>query len=226
VIIRTVQGPESLLRGRRPRGRGLGTQAPRDRRQLVEPLGRWHGGQSAVSPAPPEDREDLAAAPSRRGREDRAGAVAVVALADWLCFWPLAPARVEPGDAVGRKRPIGREVDHIVEVDLDLPDRPWESPRWRDARFGGVPVPLGPDRRLRVAEVDRADDAPALPSAIGGLIGPEERLRVDACDPEPGAADVDATRRRLLPRARRLPNSIAQANDSFSSSATTFETSR
>ncbi len=50
--------------------------------------------------------------------------------------------------------------------------------------------------------------------------GLAQGLGVDPGDPEPGALDVDAGRRRLV------PHPIAQANDSFSSSATTFETSR
>ena len=112
------------------------------------------------------------------------------------------------------------EIHDVLEIDLDPPDRARKAPRGRDAGLGGVAVPLRPDGRLRVAEVDRADDVAALPAAVRRLLGPEERLRANAGDPEPGALDVDPLRRRLL------PDPAAQENDSFSSSATIFETSR
>jgi hypothetical protein len=83
------------------RDSSLGSEASWDGRQLVEALGRRRCGEAAVSPAPPEDREDLAAASRRRRRKDRAGALAEATLADRLGLRPLAPARVEPGDAMG-----------------------------------------------------------------------------------------------------------------------------
>jgi hypothetical protein len=168
-----------------------------------------------VSPAPSEDGKHPAAAPGRRGSENRPGAVAKVALADRLSLRPLAASRIEAFDPVRGEGPFNGQVDDIVDVDVDPPDRPRESSRRWDARLGCVAIPLGPHGRLRVAEIDRADDAPALPPPVGGLIGPEEWLGVDAGDAEPGALDVDPRR-----------DGIVQENDSFSSSATTFDTSR
>jgi hypothetical protein len=193
----------------------LRPQASWDGRQPVETL-RWRCcGQASMAPAPSEDGEDLAAAPRGRGREDPAGTVAVAGLADRLRLRPLASARIEPLEPMRGEGAVGGEVDDVAEVDLHAPDGAREPSRGRDARLGRVPVPLCPDGRFRVAEVDRADDAAALPPTVGRLVGPEEGLGVDPGDPEPGPLDADARR-----------DVRAQANDSFSSSATTFETSR
>jgi len=165
--------------------------------------------------AAPEHREDAAATASRRGREECPRPVPEGALADRLRHGPLASRRIEALDAVRREGALHGEIDDIVQVDLDPPDRPREPPRRRDACLGGVAIPLGPDRGLGVAQVDRADDAPALPATIGGLIGPDEWLGAGSRDTEPGPLDVDARRRKL-----------AQEKLSFSSSATSFDTSR
>ena len=162
-----------------------------------------------------EDREHTAATARRRGREECPRTVPEVTLADRLRHGPLASRGIEALDAVCREGALRGEVDNVVQVDFDPPDRPWEPPRRRDASLGGVAIPLRPDRGLGVAQVDRAHDAPALPATVGGLIGPDEWLGAGSRDTKPGALDVDAWRRKL-----------AQEKLSFSSSATSFDTSR
>ena len=181
---------------------------------------------AAHGPAAPEDCEHAPAGPRGRGSEDRARPVAVVGVADGLRLGPLAARRVEPLDPVRGEDAVGRQVGDVLEVHLDPPDRPRQPATGRHARLGGVPEPLGPDRRLVVAEIDRAHDRAALPPAIGWLVGPEERVAAGAGDPEPGAPDRDPRRRQLDRRSAPPRHSSAQENESLSSSATSFETSR
>ena len=202
----------------------LGPQPSRDRRQPVEALRRRHGGETSMAPA-------LAGRPPAPGRhaeplgsEDRPRAIAEVGLADRLRLRPLAPRRVEARRCRRRRARPRRSGRRRHRCRPRSARSTVASAARRDGRLGRVAIPLGPHGRLGVAEVDRANDAPALPAAIGGLIGPEERLRIDSGQAPPRALDVDPRSRQLDRRAAR--RRIAQENDSFSSSATSFETSR
>ena len=147
-------------------------------------------------------------------------------MADRLGLRPLAPRRVEPLDPVRREDTVGRQVGDVLQVHVDPPDRSGKPAAGRNAGLGGVPEPLRPDRGLVVAEVDRAHDGAALPSAVGRLVRPEEGIAARARDPEPGPSNRDPRRRQLDRRGASSRHSSAQANESLSSSATSFETSR
>lgn len=60
---------------------------------------------------------------------------------------------------------------------------------WRQPGLGEPPIPLGPDGRLAVAEVERFDDSPALPSVVGGVWWLVEDVAAAGDVPEPRPGD-------------------------------------
>jgi hypothetical protein len=59
---------------------------------------------------------------------------------------------------------------------------------WRQPGLGEPPIPLGPDGRLAVAEVERLDDSPALPAVVGGFwrLVKDVATAGDVPEPRPG----------------------------------------
>ena len=175
------------------------------RRHRPQTWDRWQG---------PEDGEDLPALVSSRGREQPTVTGAVVRLPNWLRPWPLATGRPKLIDPVRRKDARSRKIRDVLNVRRDLPRFSRHPIRGRDAQLRSVAVPLGPSGGLSVGQVVGADNRPSLPAAVVGVRRPEERIVARAIDPPPDAAD-------------RNPGGgqAAQEKESFSSSATSFETS-
>jgi len=138
-------------------------------------------------------------------------------LANGLCTRPLTTAGGEDLDSAFGEGAGGGEVGNVLEVHVESPQVPGHSVLGRHAKLRAVSIPLGPRGVGRVSEVQRADNLAALPSAIGRLINPPNRVAAGVIDTPPGASDAD--RWKLPGRGAR-----AQEKESFSSSATSRET--
>jgi hypothetical protein len=101
------------------------------------------------------------------GREETQPALPPELFADLLVWWPRLASRAENWEAHPRQTLCGCEVGDL-EPRLDRP--PPEVPRHllvrRDACFGEMAIPLGPDRGLVAGEVQRLNGRATLPAAV------------------------------------------------------------
>jgi hypothetical protein len=115
--------------------------------------------------------------PGGTGREETQPARSPELFANLLVWWPRLASGAGNYQAHPLQALCGSEVSDL-EPRLDGP--PPQVPRhllgrW-NARFGEMPVPLGPDRGLVAGEVQRLDARPMLPATVGGRDASRERV--------------------------------------------------
>lgn len=151
---------------------------------------------------------------SRRGCQESAPPVGEIRLAHWLGQWPLPARRTKLRDAVPIEYARFREVGDVGDVHGNSPGIARHPTGRRCPLLGRMAVPLGPGRLLSVRQIEATDDGAGLPAAVGGVGRPEERIASASVDPPPDAVDGDPG-----------GGGSVQENESFSSSATSLETS-
>jgi hypothetical protein len=111
----------------------------------------------------------------------------------------LAGVRLDLGQAELLQSRAGAEVGDTVELDAVAPQVARHQPVGRDALLGERPVELGPGGAVAVGEIERPDDAGALPAAAGAGGRQPERVAAggDVAVPDPGDRDPARLARHL-----------------------------
>jgi len=106
------------------------------------------------------------------------------------------------------------EIGDVGHGDRDLPGITGHPAGRRRALLGGVPIPLRPGGGFAIGEIEAAHHCTGLPTAVGWVGRPVEGIAAGPIDPPPDPVDRDPG-----------GGQVAQENESFSSSATSLETS-
>lgn len=139
---------------------------------------------------------------------------APVGLANLLSVGPLSATRRQRLNSVRRQNAVRGQVGDVGQIHLESPQRAWHPALWRHTEFGRVSVPLGPRRLFAVGKVERTDHLSALPPTVRRLRSPSQRICARPAEAPPHARDADRGR-----------DDLDQEKESFSSSATSRETS-
>jgi len=102
---------------------------------------------------------------------------------------PLQPRRFERWQTDSREAIVPTEIRNVWQRDLPSPEITGKGLMRRQPGLGEPAIPLGPDGRLAVAEVERFNDSPALPSVVGGVWRLVEDVATAGDVPEPRPGD-------------------------------------
>src|SRR5439155_19206053 len=98
-------------------------------------------------------------------------------LADPLVGWPRQASGAGGCEAHALQTVLGGEIGDLESrIDRPGPQVPRHLLVRRDARFGEMAVPLGPDGGLVAGEIERLDSRPVLPATIGWRQPSSERV--------------------------------------------------
>ena len=117
-------------------------------------------------------------------------------------------------DAVRCEHARLAEIGDVGHGDRDLPGIARHPAGRRRALLGGVAIPLRPGGGFAVSKIEAAHHGTGLPTTVGWFGRPVEGIAVGPVDPPPDPVDRDSG-----------GGQVAQENESFSSSATSLETS-
>ena len=73
---------------------------------------------------------------------------------------------------------------------MPAPEIPGKRTLWRNPRLGEVAIPLRPDGRLRLRQVERVDDLPTLPAIVRSVLAWRKRRKTGRGVPEPLAVNA------------------------------------